>query len=287
MIIDFHTHTFPDKIAGTVISKLQVLSRSCPYSDATVEGLKASMKQASIDYSVSLPVMTNTGQVEKINTLAIQAVEQIHESHIIPFGGIHPDYADYKKELRRLRDAGIRGIKIHPAYQGVDLDDIRFLRILDTASELGLIVLAHSGEDIGIPGHNYASVRHIHHVLKEVAPEKLVLAHMGGWDGWQDVERDLAGAPLWMDTAFCLGIIEPAPGTVRTPDESMMMTGEEFLRLARKHGTDRILFASDSPWSSQTAYREHFRRMNLTPEEKRRIMGGNALKLLELNLETA
>ncbi len=284
MVIDFHTHTFPAKIAGSVIGKLQLLSRSCPYTDATTEGLQASMKQASIDYSVTLPVMTNPGQVEKLNTLAGQAVEQIHESGIIPFGGMHPDYENFRQELRRLRDMGVPGIKIHPAYQGVDFDDIRFLRIMEAATELGLIIMTHSGMDIGIPGHNFTSIPQILHVLKEVAPEKLILAHMGGWDGWQEVERDLAGAPLWMDTAFSLGIIEPAPGTVRTPEESMMMNSEEFLRLARKHGTDRILFATDSPWSSQPAYREHFREMDLTTEEEKNIMGENARRLLGIDL---
>lgn len=284
MIIDFHTHTFPAKIAGNVIGKLQLLSRSCPYTDATVEGLQASMKEASIDYSVTLPVITNPGQVEKLNTLAEQAMEQIQTSRIIPFGGMHPDYADYKTQLRHLRDLGVPGIKIHPAYQGVDFDDIRFLRIMETATELGLIILTHAGMDIGIPGHNFTSIDHIHHVLKEVAPEKLVLAHMGGWDGWKKVEQYLAGAPLWMDTAFTLGIIEPAPGTKRTPEESMMMNAEEFLRLARKHGMDRILFATDSPWSSQPVYREYFRSMNLTAEEEKAVMGENAQKLLGLEL---
>lgn len=284
MIIDFHTHTFPAKIAGNVIGKLQLLSRSCPYTDATVEGLQASMKEASIDYSVTLPVMTNPGQVEKLNTFAGQAMEHMRESGIIPFGGMHPDYENYKTELRRLRDMGVPGIKIHPAYQGVDFDDIRFLRIMETATELGLIILTHSGMDIGIPGHNFTSIDHIHHVLREVSPEKLVLAHMGGWDGWKDVEQYLAGAPLWMDTAFTLGLIEPAPGTGRTPEESMMMNSEEFLRLARKHGTDRILFATDSPWSSQPVYREYFRKMNLAAEEEKAIMGENARKLLGLEL---
>ncbi|MDO5411589.1 MAG: amidohydrolase family protein [Lachnospiraceae bacterium] len=284
MVIDFHTHIFPDKIAGNVIGKLQLLSRSCPYTDATAGGLQASMKQASVDYSITLPVMTNPGQVEKLNTLAGQALVSAKETGLIPFGGMHPDYENYKAELRRLHDMGIRGIKIHPAYQGVDFDDIRFLRIIDAACELGLIVLTHAGMDIGIPGHNFTSVSHIHHVLKELSPPKLVLAHMGGWDCWKEVEQDLAGAPVWLDTAFSLGIIEPAPGTNRTPEESMMMNPKDFLRLAGKHGTDRILFATDSPWSSQITYRKMFDDMTLTDEERANIMGQNAIRLLKAEL---
>lgn len=282
MVIDFHTHTFPAAIAGNVIGKLQLISRSRPYTDATSEGLRASMKQSAIDYSVTLPVMTNPGQVTKLNTLAGQAMETFPETGIIPFGGMHPDYENYKSELKRIQQMGIVGIKIHPAYQNVDFDDIRFLRILDTATELGLIIVTHAGIDIGIPHHNFTSVKQIEQVLKEVAPQKLVLAHMGGWNTWKEVEQDLAGAPVWLDTAFTLGMIEPAPGTSRTPDESMMMTEEAFLRLARKHGTHRILFATDSPWSSQPIYRSYFQNMDLTPQERAAILGENAKQLLGL-----
>lgn len=253
-----------------------------PYTDGTDAGLQISMKEAGIDYSVTLPVMTNVEQVEKLNTLAIASLESVPDTHLIPFGGIHPDYENYKEELKRLHAAGIKGFKIHPAYQGVDFDDPRFMRIMDTASELGLIILTHAGLDIGIPHHNYTSIEQILHVMKTVQPEKLVLAHMGGWDNWKQVKSDLAGAPLWMDTAFTLGQIEPAPGTERTPEESFMMEHDEFIDLCRAHGTDRILFATDCPWSSQKAYTDRFAHMALHETERMAIMGGNAQRLLDL-----
>lgn len=283
MIIDFHTHTFPAKIAGKVLGKLQKMSRSMPYTDGTDAGLQTSMKKACIDYSVTLPVMTNVEQVEKLNSLAIASLEQMSDTGLIPFGGMHPEYKNYKEELKRLKDAGIKGFKIHPAYQGVDFDDPRFMQIMDTASELGLIILTHAGLDIGIPHHNYTSVEQILHVMKDVQPEKLVLAHMGGWDNWKQVKSDLAGAPLWMDTAFTLGLIEPAPGTERAPEESMMMEDTEFIDLCRVHGTERILFATDCPWSDQKTYVDRFLKMDLTDTEQTAIMGKNAQELLGMN----
>ena len=77
----------------------------------------------------------------------------------------------------------------HLAYQNVDLDDIRMMRIIDEASSQGLITLVHAGIDIGIYDHNYSSVAQILKLLKEVAPEKLVLAHMGNWGCWKDVYK--------------------------------------------------------------------------------------------------
>ena len=256
MIIDFHTHTFPGKISSRVVRKLGMAAHIRAYTDGSMEGLTASMALAGADYSVNLPVMTSPEQVEKINSSMIQHRESLLSQGIIAFGGMHPDYPDYKKEIRRLRENHIAGIKIHPAYQNINLDDIRMLRIIDCASEEGLITLTHAGMDIGIYDRNYCSVAHILKVIDEVHPEKFVLAHMGNWDCWQEVEQDLAGAPVWLDTAFSIGPIAKNPATDETPYEEMNLTDEDFIRLCRKHGTDHILFATDSPWQDQADYRQ-------------------------------
>ena len=181
MIIDFHTHTFPDKSSEKIVNHLAHIGCIPPHTDGSVIGLFSSMKEADIDYSVNLPVMTKPSQVEKVNSSLIQQQEYLLDMKIITFGGMHPNYTNYKEELLRLKQAGIPGIKLHPAYQNVDLDDIRMMRIIDEASSQGLITLVHAGIDIGIYDHNYSSVAHILKLLKEVAPEKLVLAHMGNW----------------------------------------------------------------------------------------------------------
>ena len=281
MIIDFHTHTFPGKISSKVVRKLGMAAHIRAYTDGSMEGLTASMALAGADYSVNLPVMTSPEQVEKINSSMIQHRESLLSQGIIAFGGMHPDYPDYKKEIRRLRENHIAGIKIHPAYQNINLDDIRMLRIIDCASEEGLITLTHAGMDIGIYDRNYCSVAHILKVIDEVHPEKFVLAHMGNWDCWQEVEQDLAGAPVWLDTAFSIGPIAKNPATDETPYEEMNLTDEDFIRLCRKHGTDHILFATDSPWQDQADYISRIKSMSFTDTEKEHIFSGNAVALLE------
>lgn len=280
MIIDFHTHTFPGKISSRVVRKLGMAAHIRAYTDGSMEGLTASMALAGADYSVNLPVMTSPEQVEKINSSMIQHRESLLSQGIIAFGGMHPDYPDYKKEIRRLRENHIAGIKIHPAYQNINLDDIRMLRIIDCASEEGLITLTHAGMDIGIYDRNYCSVAHILKVIDEVHPEKFVLAHMGNWDCWQNVEQDLAGAPVWLDTAFSIGPIAKNPATDETPYEEMNLTDEDFIRLCRKHGTDHILFATDSPWQDQADYISRIKSMSFTDTEKEHIFSGNAVALL-------
>lgn len=259
-MIDFHTHIFPEKIAGRTLSFLSERCHTKPYTDGTADGLLASADQAGIGLSVALPVVTNPDQFDSINRFA----RQISGKQLLSFGGIHPDNTNLREKLIGLKQSGICGIKLHPAYQGTDFNDIRYKRILSLASELELIITVHAGFDPGYPGENYCSTKMILEVIRDVRPERLVLAHMGGFMRWDDVERDLAGSPVWLDTAVVFGVIAE----------------EQFIRLSRKHGTDRILFATDSPWSSQKESVECLQQMALSDHEKSLIFEENARKLL-------
>ena len=282
MIIDFHTHTFPAKNSEKVIQKLGSLSHTLPFTDGSVQGLLTSMNKAGVDYSVNVPVMTTADQVEKVNGTLIRQREELFAQGIITFGGMHPDYDDYKEELRRLKQSGILGVKLHPAYQNVDLDDIRMIRIIDYASELGLIVLTHAGIDIGINDHNYCSVSHILKVIDQVHPPKFVLAHMGNWGCWEEVEKDLAGAPVWLDTAFAVGPITADPKQDERPYLEENLSDGEFVRICRKHGVNRILFGTDCPWQDQKDYIGRVRRTGLNEEELELVFSQNARNLLLL-----
>lgn len=282
MIIDMHTHIFPGHIAEKTIEKLGAAAHIRPHTDGTLCGLLDSMRRSHIACSVTLPAVTNPDSVEHLNTSIIQKLLPRQSQGILPFGGMHPDYPHVRRELLRLKNAGIKGIKLHPAYQKADLDDPRNLRIFYEASDLGMIVLTHAGVDISVNGHDYASVEHVLHVLKEVAPRKLVLAHMGGWSNWAQVERELAGAPVWLDTAFTYGRLDTYPGMQPSPYSDTVLDPADFVRLCRRHGMSRILFGTDSPWQDQSEYVARLRAMELTAAEQEAVLGGNAARLLEL-----
>jgi predicted TIM-barrel fold metal-dependent hydrolase len=107
---------------------------------------------------------------------------------------------------------------------------------------------------------------------------------MGGWGEWEDVERNIAGADVWLDTAFSIGPIYPNAEDPVPPIASYNLTDEDFVRLSRKHGTDRILFATDSPWASQLDYAERIRSLPFSEEEREQIFSENAVRLLKLSL---
>jgi predicted TIM-barrel fold metal-dependent hydrolase len=50
----------------------------------------------------------------------------------------------------------------------------------------------------------------------------------------------------------------------------------------RKHSADKILFGSDSPWSSQRETLEMVKTSGLTPDELNLILENNAAKLLNI-----
>lgn len=62
MIIDFHTHSFPDDIADRAVGRLAQSGGIPNYLDGRVDSIKASMKKAGIDYSVLLPIATKPSQ---------------------------------------------------------------------------------------------------------------------------------------------------------------------------------------------------------------------------------
>lgn len=282
MIIDIHTHTFPDKIAPSTIEKLASMAHTKPYSDGTNAGLAASMKAAGVDRAVVLPVATNPQKVCSINDSAARINLGYAQSGIVSLGCMHPDFADWKQELARITDLGLKGIKLHPVYQDVDLDDPRYLRILDRCGELGLVVLAHAGQDIGIRGRVRCSPEIVLRAIRQTGPFRIILAHMGGWRDWDQVEELLTGTGVYLDTSSSLGQILPLGDGYYGPSELEMLGPDQFMRITRNFGTDHILFGSDSPWGGQAEDLARLRALPLTAEELRAILGANAQKLLGL-----
>lgn len=265
MIVDFHTHTFPDQIAGRAIEKLSQSSKLKPYTNGTVHELIESMEKSGTDLSVILPVVTNPSQFDTINQTA-KRINETYPNRLISFGGIHPDCDNIESKLREIKQMGLIGIKLHPDYQNTFIDDPRYLRIIERASELGLIIVVHAGVDIGFPNPVHCTPKATKHMIDQIHPKRLVLAHMGGCDMWDQVEEYLVGENVYMDTAFVY----------------YGMKSEQFRSIVRKHGADKILYATDSPWCSQIDSIDWIRKSGLGIEEQHHIFYKNACTLLSI-----
>ena len=263
MVIDFHTHTFPDKMAEKTVTHLAKIGGLPPHTDGKRGSLLDSMKKSGIDRSVVLPVATLPKQERSINALS---AELNGRDGIFYAGGIHPDCEDVSGTLDFIKKSGLFGIKLHPDYQGVHFDDQRYVNIMRGAAERGLYIVTHAGIDVGFRDHVHCTPDMILNVLNQlegVIDNRLILAHMGSYEMPDEVLGKICGKPVYMDTAAVLDLYP-----------------EKCTEIIRKHGADRILFATDSPWKAQDEYCRLFDNLPLSKSEKEKILCENAERIL-------
>ena len=262
-VIDFHTHAFPDDLAQKAITALE--EHSGDYQarhNGTVRGLLASMDRAGIEKAVVVSIATKPSQVPRITDWSIS----IASGRIIPFASIHPLYRDFERELNRIAAAGLKGIKLHPMYQEFTVDDPALFPLYRAIAERGLIVLFHAGNDIAFPVTGQASPRRFRRLLEEIPDFQPVVSHLGGWTDWEEVEEELLGKPVYLETSF--GICEAEP--------------EQFRRILDSHPPDYFLFGTDSPWLDQAKELAAWKALPIPEERKEKIFHLNAERLLGL-----
>ena len=268
-----HTHLFPDDIAEKAVRKLAVgasLSGIYPHTEGTAGSILRSMDDAGVSLSVVMPVATGVSQFDSINRFA----KHLNDTYqnILSFGGIHPKDERLREHLETIKSLDLNGIKIHPDYQDIYFDDRRIFDLLCICYELNLAVVTHSGED---PQFDkiHCDPKTAATVLKSVEKKYgfkepfVVFAHMGGSGMCDDVEKHLAGTNCYFDLShgfeFC--------------------NKDQLLRIIKKHGVNRILFATDSPWRDQKDYVEKLKKLEgLSDNEKNMIFSQNAVRLLKI-----
>ncbi len=262
MIIDFHTHAFPERIAERAIEKLSYTSGGLiPQTDGTVESLKYLMKKDGIDKSVVLAIATNEKQQTAVNDF----IKSQENDDIIPFGSVYPHAEDALAELERIHSMGLKGVKLHPEYQQFFVDDEKLKPIYKKISELGLIVLFHAGEDFGYPAPYHATPERLRKAAKWI-DTPMICAHWGGAGMGEDVLKYLCDIPVFFDTAFGYGT----------------MPKDRAQRILDKKGSDYIIFGSDCPWHAPSWDIRMIETLELTVSEKDKIYYKNAQKLLNI-----
>lgn len=221
------------------------------------------MRRNGIELGVIQPVSTKASQVASINSFAI---ELNRRPALIGFGALYPDYEGNAAEIERLKIAGIKGVKFHPDYQTFFVDEERMFPLYRQVADAGLIAFFHAGVDIGLPPPVHCPPARLAKVLDRVPDLTVVAAHFGGFKMWDDVEKHLIGRDLWLDTSYTLA----------------WLPAERFVKMARKHGTNKVLFGTDSPWADQGEEIRRHAESGLTESELVAVFHDNAARLLGL-----
>ena len=265
MIIDSHTHIFPDAIAERAITTLESTSGEKAVIGGTLCDLINMMNRSGIDKSVVLPVITKPEQFESVNAFA----EKLNQNaRIIAFAGMHPLCENINKLLDLIVSKGFRGVKLHPDYQETDITDERYIKILEGCRKRGLKVIIHAGVDPQYPNHVHCPPDKSADVIKAITRDEpfIVLAHLGGAKQTDLVERFLVGLKVYFDLSYVL----------EETDQTRLRD------IIKSHGVNRILFATDSPWRDATQYLKIIKSLPLSDTERDAILWRNCAELLNL-----
>lgn len=263
MLIDFHTHAFPEKIAGKAIEKLSFVSGGLePYTDGTLDGLKKSMKDGEVDISVVMNIATNATQQKNVNDFAASIN---NGKDIFAFGSVFPDSEDALCELERIKDLGLVGVKLHPDYQGFFVDDEKMKPIYKKISQLGLVTLFHAGFDYGFAPPYGATPERMEKALAWF-DGPVIAAHWGGLNQCEGVLKHLCGKDIYFDTSFGYGSIPK-------------YYAEKIIEM---HGSEKMLFGTDTPWHTPKMEMRLLNNLSLSDEEMQNITHKTAQKLLKI-----
>ena len=263
MIIDFHTHIYPERVAAKILSAAKrKLNVEVPGTGGP-EDLRRRMSGSGIERSVVLPLAKGREDVSTLN----RWVQMVSGDGLIAFGAIHPLMDGLEEELDRLDARGVKGVKIMPLLQEVYPDDPRCGRFYEALIKRNMILVTHAGRDPLDREEVFGTPERFARTIESYPDLRLELAHLGGLGMWEEVQKHLlsAGRNVYFDTAYV----------------SYYMSREELTDLIREIGTDRVLFGSDYPWEDPGRAAEIIRELDFSEQETEGLLWRNAARLLE------
>ena len=261
MIIDFHTHAFPDTIAAKAIPSLEKVGNITAHTTGTIHSLLRSMDLAGIDRSIICSIATKPEQFEAI----LNWSRHISSERLIPLPSIHPDDPHCIERVYKVQQEGFIGIKMHPYYQNYSLNEERLNSLYEALSDTGLMLVIHCGYDIAYPRIRCADPAGVLSLHNRFPKLRLISTHFGGWDIWDEVEEILIGKEIYMEISFALHYLKE----------------KQIVRMLNNHPPEYLLFGSDSPWVDQTECITKLKALPLSDNLLVGILGENAIRLLQ------
>ena len=259
-IIDFHAHIFPEKIAAKASASIGEFYSTDMAGNGTVEDLLQKGKEVNIVKYVVHSTATKADQVSAVNDFIRAACDSNDE--FIGFGTLHPDFRDLDAECERMRSFNLKGIKLHPEFQGFSIDDSSMMDIYKIC-ERRFPVLIHVGDN----NLDSSNPRRLLRIIEEFPDLTIIAAHLGAYRIWDDSSHVLADSKVYFDTSSSLYYLEP----------------EKATEIIRRLGTDRIVFGTDYPMWSHESEMRRFKLLGLNEVERENILWKNAARLLKLN----
>lgn len=253
-IADSHCHIYPAKIAEKASAAVGTFYEIPMYAGkGDPDTLLANGSRIGVERYVVCSVATTLEQVDSIDRFIAEEC-RLHPE-FVGLGAWHEDITDIDALLDRTAELGLIGIKVHPDFQHVSIDDPRLMSLYAGLAERGMPLLIHMGDT----RYDYSSPAKLARVLERFDTLKVDAAHFGGFSVWDEALPALSGSQAYYDLSSSLFVLEK----------------EEALELIEGYGADKIMFGVDFPMWNHSAEFARVIDLGLSEEENRAIFRGN------------
>ncbi len=256
-IADVHAHIFPDKIAAKVSDALCEFYNTPIAHIPYVQELLDAEAQAGVSMIAGCGSATNAHQVPSLNAFVAQSVRDV--PNMIGLGSLYPTMEGWEPELERMVAMGLKGVKIHPDFQKVDIDDPKAIPMYRAIAKAGLPVLFHTGDN----RFDYSAPEKLANLIRQVPDLVAIAAHFGGWMSWERAHKCVLPENVFYDTSSSLMFLGKEKG-------------QEYLE---KLGPERFLFGTDFPMWDPKEELARFMELDMDDTTRDRILYGNFEKI--------
>ncbi len=226
------------------------------------------MDEAGVDHGVVVGRLA--GMLGSISNDDVLALMQAHGNRFIGAASIDPtNRIEACRSIDQSMAAGFRLINIEPGAYPIPMyaDDRRLYPIYAHCEDRQIPIILMVGGTAG-PDLSYSDPIPTDRMLADFPNLKVVLAH-GGWP--------------WVTQI--LHIAFRRTNVYLSPDMyfSRMAGWEEYVKAADGFLADRMLYASSFPFCPIKGYKEWFETLPIRQENRKKIMGENASRLLGMN----
>jgi predicted TIM-barrel fold metal-dependent hydrolase len=280
MIIDCHTHIFPDEVRKDRAAYCRRDEGfSSVYKDskskmAGAEDLIVSMDESGVERSVICGFPWSQADLCSLhNRYLMESASQYPNRLIVFINLLFSDPNWSEKELEDSMKNGARGVGEIAFYRReMTSQDIDSMKPMLTQMEIeGIPLLLHVNETIGhpYPGKGMTPLERFYELILAFPKLPIVLAHWGGGLPFYELMPEVAKtmANVYYDTAA----------------SPFLYSKKIYATVSEIVGVKKILFGSDFPLLSPQRYFRELQGSGLPKEDQRKILGLNFSRLLGLD----
>ena len=259
-IIDAHAHIFPGKIAVKASSNIGQFYHIPMRYDGTPHTLIENGSRIGVSKYLVCSTATKPDQVESINDFVAEKCGQYPQ--FFGFATLHPAYHNIERELDRVQEKGLHGIKLHPDFQHFYIDAPEAIAMYRLIAKRGLPILFHTGDN----RYDYSAPKRLYRAMSEVPDLVSIAAHFGGYRRWEEAEKYLHIPNIYFDTSSSL----------------FRLSLQDARSMIAHMGEDHFFFGTDYPMWDSVEELQRFMNLELTDEQNEKILHLNFEKLFGL-----